>query len=283
MREEKVKSSRRIWFASLRRIAVTLAMVTLLFVSGTGLVGASSNTLPGDNLYPVKRTWEGLRLFFTFNPLEREALESEQENERLQEVQEVLAQGRFTEVDFNGVVTRQNGNEWVVANLRVLISDQTELRDQGIVVGSLVRVRGITQGNNSVLAERIRLLSSDENLPDVDDGHENNSGPGSGNEGSGIEVTEPAEPESDNSGSGTDSGTNDPSNDNSNENSNSNDTSGSNDISGSSDNTNDSSGGNDNGNDSSGDDSQSINDNGDDSWGGDNSGSGSDGGGGGDD
>src|SRR5918994_6323071 len=204
MREGKARSSQRIWFASLRRIAVTLAVVTVLFVSGTGLVGASSNTLPGDNLYPVKRTWEGVRLLFTFDPLEREALESEHENERLHEVQEVLAAGRSTEVDFNGVVTTQNGNEWVVAGVRVLITGQTELRDQGITIGSSVRVRGITQGDNTVLAERIRLLSSEENLPQVEDGqeseggNENNSGPGSGDEGPRVEETEVPESENDN-------------------------------------------------------------------------------------
>ena len=291
MREGKVKSSQRIWFASLRRIAVTLVVVIVLFVSGTGLVGASSNTLPGDNLYPVKRTWEGLRLFFTFNPLERQALESEHENERLHEVQEVLAEGRSTEVDFNGLVMSQNGNEWVVANVRVLISNQTEIRDQGITVGSPVRVRGVTQGNGIVLADRIRLLSSDAKLPDAEDGHEsegvndNNSGPGSGEETPNIEET--ATPENDNSGNNNDSG----SNDNLNENSNSNDNSGSsNDGSGINDNTensgsDDSSGGSDNSNDGGGGDSHS-NDNGNDSGsggGGDNSGSGSDSGGGGDD
>jgi len=274
MREANVKSSRRVWFASMRRLAVTLAVVALLFVSGTGLVGASSNTLPGDNLYPVKRTWEGVRLFFTFNPMEREALEVEHENERLHEVQEVLAEGRSTEVDFNGLVTSQNGNEWVVANVRVLISDQTELRDPGIGVGSPVRVRGITQGNNIVLAERISLLSSDEKLPDVDDSHEsegdneNNSGPGSGNDGPGNEATETVAPQNDHSGSGTNSGTNDPLNENSNSNDN---TSSGNDGSGSNDNSSDNSGSSD----SSG--------NGDHSGGGDNSGSGSDSGGGGDD
>jgi len=62
LREAKVKSpSRRIWLASLRRVAVTLAVVATLFVSGTGLVRAASATLPGDNLYPVKRTWEYVR------------------------------------------------------------------------------------------------------------------------------------------------------------------------------------------------------------------------------
>jgi hypothetical protein len=288
LRGGKARSSQRIWFASLRRIAVTFAVVTVLFVSGTGLVGASSNTLPGDNLYPVKRTWEGVRLLFTFDPLEREALESEHENERLHEVQEVLAAGRSTEVDFNGVVTTQHGNEWVVAGVRVLISGQTELRDQGITIGSSVRVRGITQGDNTVLAERIRLLSSEENLPQVEDGHEseggneNNSGPGSGDEGPRVEETEVPESENDNSG------TNDTLNDNGNENSNSNDNSGSsNDSSGSNDNSgsdnsgsgSDNSGSSDNGDDSGGDDSQS-NDNGDDSGGGDNGGSGGDSGGG---
>ena len=270
MREANVKSSRRVWFASMRRLAVTLAVVALLFVSGTGLVGASSNTLPGDNLYPVKRTWEGVRLFFTFNPVEREALEVEHENERLHEVQEVLAEGRSTEVDFNGLVTSQNGNEWVVANVRVLISDQTELRDRGIGVGSPVRVRGITQGNNIVLAERISLLSSDEKLPDLDDSHEsegdneNNSGPGSGNDGPGNEATETVAPQNDHSGSGTNSGTNDTT-------SSGNDGSSSNDNSGDSDHSSDNSGSNDSGG------------NGDHSGGGDNSGSGSDSGGGGDD
>ena len=290
MREGKVKSAQRLWFASLRRIAVTLAVVTVLFVSGTSLVGASSNTLPGDNLYPVKRTWEGVRLFFTFNGPEREALELEHENERLDEVKELFGEGRSAEVDFNGLVTSQNGNEWVVADVRVLISDQTEIRDQGIVVGSAVRVRGVTQGNNTILAERIRLLSSDAKLPDTDDGHEseegneNNSGPGSEDEGPKVEETLTPELENDNSGSNNDSGTNDNLNDNGSNDSNSNDNGGSNDNSGSDDNSgsndNDNGSSNDNSNDSGGDDSNS-NDNGNDSGGGDNSGSGGDGGGGG--
>jgi hypothetical protein len=231
-REAKVKSSQRIWFASLRRIAVTLAVLTVLFVSGTRLVGASSTTLPGDNLYPVKRTWEGLRLFFTFNMPDREALELEHENERMHELNELIKEGRSEEVDFNGLVTSQNGNEWVVAGVRVLISGQTDIRDQGIVVGSPVDVKGITQADGTVLAGRIKLLSSDEKLPEVEEGHEseegheNNSGPGSGEEQPRVEETEAPElenkNENENSGSGSNSGSNENLNDNGNENENSN-------------------------------------------------------------
>lgn len=222
MREVRVKSFQRLWLVSLRRLAVSLAVVTVLFVSGTGLVGASSNTLPGDNLYPVKRTWEGVRLLFTLNGQEREALELEHENERLHELNELLQEGRSEEVDFNGLVTSQSGNEWVVAGVRILISSQTDLREQGIAVGSPVRVRGITQGNGTILAERIQLLSSNAILPEVDGEHEgeevnqNNSGPGSATEQPSVEETEA--PELENEDSGSNSGSNENQNENTNEN-----------------------------------------------------------------
>lgn len=198
VREARAGSSRRVWFASLRRLAVTLAVVAALFISGTGLVRAAANTLPGDNLYPVKRTWEGLSLFLTFNPQLRETLEVEHENERVYEVQTLLAEGRSAEVDFSGWVTSQNGNEWTVSpGVKVVLTDQTEIRDGPIGVGSAIRVRGQTQANGIVLVERIRLLESDDQLPTIgeqpeidsennnegtSEPGEDNSGPGSGDE-----------------------------------------------------------------------------------------------------
>ena len=223
LREAKVKPSRRIWFASLRRVAVTLVVVAALFISGTNLVRAASTTLPGDQLYPVKRTWEDVLLLFTFNSQQREALEVEHENERHHELRELFAEGRSEDVDFSGVVTRQDGNEWVVAGVPVVVSSQTELRDAPIVVGNAVRVKGETRGDGIVLAERIRLLDSDAKLPDLDDDHDDedkdhedeneqkddNSGKGSGDDEPKVEETD--EPDSDseqkdessNSGSGS--------------------------------------------------------------------------------
>lgn len=201
MRESKVKSSQRLWFASLRRVAVTLVVVAALFISGTNLVRAASATLPGDNLYPVKRTWEDVLLLFTFNLQQRNALEVEHENERLQELRELFAEGRAAEVDFAGLVTSQNGNQWVVAGVPVLISSNTELRDGPIDVGSAVRVKGQTQSDGTVLAERVRLLPADAKLPtEVEieaEEHEaepqqmeDNSGKGSGEDEPKIEATE---------------------------------------------------------------------------------------------
>ena len=281
LREAQSKSSsRRIWFATLRRIAVALAVVAMLFVSGTGLVSAASTTLPGDNLYPVKRTWEDVLLMFTFNLQDREALEIEHENNRLHEVRELFAAKRPAEVEFSGMTTGQDGNEWIIAGIRVVISDQTEVRDGPLAVGNAVRVKGHTQGDGVVLAERVRLLAPDEKLPDEveieQESHEgenhqgeDHSGPGSGGENSNGE--------SSNSGSGSDE--------------NNNDSSGSGENSGSSNDDNsgsgqhDNSGSNDNGGgDNSGSDGSGGHDGGDSgSGGGDNSGSGGGGGGGADD
>lgn len=190
MREAEGRSPQRAWSAYLRRVAVTLIVVLALFVSGTGLVRAASSTLPGDNLYPVKRTWEDVLELFTFNLEERVALEVEHENERLHELRELFAEGRSAEVDFSGLVTSQDGAEWIVSGVPVMVTAQTELRDGPIVIGSAVRVRGHARADGVVLAERIRRLSSDAKLPDVDidddredDGQDDdNSGRGSGDD-----------------------------------------------------------------------------------------------------
>ncbi len=196
MREARVKPRvSHAWFASLRRLAVMVMIVALVFVSGTGLVRAASETLPGDNLYPVKRTWEGVRVLFTFDAQKREALEFEQENRRLEELRELFTMGRSVKVDFAGYVTRQNADAWRVAGIPVLITSRTRLPDEQVVVGAAVRVRGQTQGDGSVVAERIQLLSPGANVPVVGDDSieeeenkgqeqevEDNSGKGSGGE-----------------------------------------------------------------------------------------------------
>ena len=217
MREARVKSSSRIWFASLRRVTVTLLVVVLLFVSGTGLVRAASTTIPGDNLYPVKRTWEDVLLLFTFNPQQRQQLEFDHENERLEELNELIAEGRVEKVDFAGYVTRQTETgtmtEWRVSGVTVILSDQTVLPNETVMIGAAVRIVGQSQSDRTVLADRIELLPVGSKLPEVPDDEseseqetheeqnsqtEENSNSGSGNEAPQTEETETPEDESEN-------------------------------------------------------------------------------------
>lgn len=176
MRETRVQPARRLWSVHLRRVMVSLAVLAVLFVSSTSLVRAASSTLPGDNLYPVKRTWEDMLVLLTFNTQARQALEVEHENERLQELNELFAKGRAAEVEFAGTVTSQNGNLWLVSNIPVQISSQTELEAQAVRVGDAVRVEGITQADGTVLAEKVELLPAGIALPSVDDEQEDEIG-----------------------------------------------------------------------------------------------------------
>lgn len=169
MREAKAKPASRIWFASLRRLAVTIAVVLALFVSGNGLVHAASNTIPGDNLYPVKRTWEDVLVLFTFNTQQRETLEIEHENERLDEINELFAEGRSVKVDFAGYVTRQSETEWRVSAISILISPQTVMPNSPVAIGDAVRIVGVTQNDKTVQAERIELLPNGSKLPEIED------------------------------------------------------------------------------------------------------------------
>lgn len=197
LREAKAKPGHGFWSVSIRRTLVSLAVITILFVGSTGLVRAASTTVPGDNLYPIKRTWENVNVLFTFDVRAREALEVEHENERLEELSELFREGRSAKVDFVGRVTRQDGDLWLVSTIKVEVSAQTDLHDGSIKEGDVVRVRGVTRSDWTVLAERVDLLDAGVPLPDVDDnasefeqdneGNENesnedNSGPGPGNE-----------------------------------------------------------------------------------------------------
>lgn len=170
MREQKIgTASRRAWSVPLRRTLVTLVVLIALFAGGTGLVRASSNTLPGDNLYPVKRTWEDVQVFFTFNSQQRQALELEHENERLDELHDLFAEGRSASVTFSGYVTSQTGTQWQVSGISIFISPGTQLPNKPVLVGAAVRISGHAQGDGTVMADRIELLPPNIKLPEVND------------------------------------------------------------------------------------------------------------------
>lgn len=95
-RPPKARSRRR-RFGWLRRPAMAFASLALAFVlllSMTGVVYASSESLPGDTFYGVKRGVEQARLSVTLNQEGRVSLLHSFANERLEEVQELQRLGR---------------------------------------------------------------------------------------------------------------------------------------------------------------------------------------------
>ena len=158
------RGPRRTWVYNFRPLAVSL-MLVIFFLSSTGLVRASSGALPGDNLYPVKRTWEEMRLFFTFANEEHKNLEMEYKNERLDETHDLLAERRAESITFSGYITAQSDVQWMVSGITVFINPQTILPRQPVTVGSVVTVHGMTTLDAYVDAQRIEIVPPGISIP----------------------------------------------------------------------------------------------------------------------
>ncbi len=152
MREAKLAPRRRM-IPIFQRFAISLTLATIFLASGTGLVGASSSALPGENLYPVKRTWEDVRLFFALKPEHKDLLESEFESERLDEVGELLAEGRHETIQYSGVFMHVNGVTYV-SGVPVLVPANLQVP----VDGAAVTITGRTNAQGFVEIEYIELL-----------------------------------------------------------------------------------------------------------------------------
>lgn len=150
------------------RLATSLALALIFLLSGTGLVSASSAALPGDNLYPVKRSWEDLRLFFMFSPGGREGLESEFEQERLDEISMLLSEGRKATIAFAGLVTAQNSSEWKVSGITVMITPSSHLPADTVSIGAPVMVIGHTNAQGFVEVDTLEALSPGASLPPLE-------------------------------------------------------------------------------------------------------------------
>lgn len=151
---------RRRMIPAFQRLAISFALAALSLVSGVGLVNASASALPGEGLYPVKRGWENIRLFFIFDSQAREMLKDEFENERLQEVNELLAEGRHEVIQFAGVFMQVNGVSYV-SGLRVILPEGM----QSPANGDAVIVSGRTNAQGYVEVIRLELLPDGSIVP----------------------------------------------------------------------------------------------------------------------
>jgi uncharacterized protein DUF5666/uncharacterized protein DUF5667 len=150
------------------RMALTGMLVGVLALTSTGLVSASSSALPGQQLYPVKRTWESLRLWLVFNPEQRDVLESTFEQERLDETYELLGLQESAPITFSGLLARRSDGAWQISGIPVAVTASTRLPAGPISVGAPVTVSGTTRPDGSVEATEIRFLQPGSSLPPLE-------------------------------------------------------------------------------------------------------------------
>ncbi len=149
--------SRRFW----RPVVTVLAVIAILVMSTNSLWLASAHSIPGDTLYPLKRSVESTQLRLVSNPAKKLELENMFNQRRVEETKSLIHDERLESVDFTGVVSSQSDAEWVVSGIPVKITSRTEI-DKGIQVGSEVEVSGSTNSTGGVDAVRLSLVEDPE-------------------------------------------------------------------------------------------------------------------------
>jgi hypothetical protein len=160
-------ASRRRMIPFIPRMAIALGLVGILALTGTGFVYASTGTLPGDQLYPVKRSWEGVRLFFAVNTQERDLLESQYDQERLDEIGGLLGKRKAASIEFTGLVTNQTNDRWQVSGIPVTFTGSPDSPTGVIEDGAPVMVIGVTSSDGVVKAQKVQVLQPGGPLPPI--------------------------------------------------------------------------------------------------------------------
>ena len=128
----------------------------LIFLSGIGfclwcLICLSSNSLPGENLYPIKTCWEKAQLTIAVDPNYHQTLTIRYQLARKLELNTLIEQGRVAKVYFSGVVQDVKESEIVVDGILCEFDSQTviigkELMILGTVADMELRTRPFDEG-----------------------------------------------------------------------------------------------------------------------------------------
>ena len=161
LRRQKIRHPLRKY--SWRPVMTALSVLAILVMSSNGLLIASAHSIPGDTLYPLKRSVESTQLHLVSDPVEKDALERTFDERRVEETRSLIADERVEEVEFNGLVSSQSESVWEVSGIKVVITPHTQI-DAGIHVGDRVDVDGSTNPSGGMDATHISLV----NGPDDD-------------------------------------------------------------------------------------------------------------------
>lgn len=142
---------------SWRWVSVTLAILLVFFAAVGGTINAAAEALPGDTLYPVKRTVERVCLTFTFSPTARESYERLLTMTRLEETRKVLQQGREADVEFQGPLEVTANDEWLVSGVKVQVPPEAWAQTPP-QPGVLVKIEG-RAASGQLTARRVDIVS----------------------------------------------------------------------------------------------------------------------------
>jgi hypothetical protein len=130
-----------------------LLVFTLALVVGLIL---STQALPGDQLYPLKRYSEQVRRLLAASPSQRLELEQNITIVRKAEIEALAADSRSAEIDFSGGFQQvTEDGDWLVGDITVLVPPDTQTVGQ-ITTGTIVTIFGTLENDGRIVARRVQ-------------------------------------------------------------------------------------------------------------------------------
>lgn len=120
-------SRSRDWPSWPRFIFSFVSVVVVILLGGVALVPASTDALPGDALYPLKRGGESVRLLLAPQS-EKGQLRRQFEKERNSEVYEMLETGRNGRAGYTGEIVSIAPRTWEIGHITVRITEETTIK-----------------------------------------------------------------------------------------------------------------------------------------------------------
>jgi len=151
---QPVQRQRRIFPNFSIQLRLAALVVILVIVAGSlGVVAVSAQSLPGDQLYPVKLVTEQTRLWLVRNPIQRLQLEQSFDQERAGEVQELIQRSRSSNVEYYGLLTQMDSSGWVVSGVKVTTTSSTSIQG-GVRPGIYIQVEGLLEPDGVLVASK---------------------------------------------------------------------------------------------------------------------------------
>ncbi len=141
-------------FLRFKAVAVTLSLVLVAAIVGTGI--ASAQSLPGDGLYAIKLASERTRLLFTTDPAQRLEMEEDFDQERAKEVEALFGRQQKVEVTFAGFLASDSSGQWSVGGVALSLPPEIDPARE-YQPGAYVEVHGVSLSDGKVQVEWMQL------------------------------------------------------------------------------------------------------------------------------
>ena len=138
---------------------VTVSITIILTLAMTALIlnFAANGALPGDMLYSVKRVSESVQRLFTFGQAQKDALEEQFNQRRLEEIEQLIQQQRAAVVEFRGILEAKGENLWIIAGYTIFLPEDIVVEGDP-QEGDMVEVVGLLRTNNVLVADTIKII-----------------------------------------------------------------------------------------------------------------------------